>query len=90
MDVDRTRTLKPLAQTCYRCGQTGHISRDGDLRRDVRHMMLEEEDEYIQHVLANRDTTMAAAAGSMTRTATSEGTLVEWEVENVDFVRSNR
>jgi hypothetical protein len=23
MDVDRTRTLKPLAQTCYRCGQTG-------------------------------------------------------------------
>jgi hypothetical protein len=35
MDVDRTRTLKPLAQTCYRCGQTGHISRECDLHHDV-------------------------------------------------------
>jgi hypothetical protein len=32
MDVDHTQTLKPLAQTCYRCGQTGHISRECDLR----------------------------------------------------------
>jgi hypothetical protein len=24
MDVDRTQTFKPLAQTCYRCGQTSH------------------------------------------------------------------
>jgi hypothetical protein len=52
-------------------------------------MMLEEEDEYIQHILANRDTAMAPAAGSTTRTATSKGTLVEREVEDVDFVRSN-
>jgi hypothetical protein len=28
MDVDRTRTFKPLAQTCYCCGQTGHISKE--------------------------------------------------------------
>jgi hypothetical protein len=48
MDVDRTRTLKPLAQTCYRCGQTGHISRDYDLHHDVHHMTLDEEDEFIQ------------------------------------------
>jgi hypothetical protein len=27
MDVGRTRTFKPIAQTCYRCGQTGHISK---------------------------------------------------------------
>jgi hypothetical protein len=27
MDVNHTRTLKPLAQTCYRCGKTGHISK---------------------------------------------------------------
>jgi hypothetical protein len=53
-------------------------------------MTLEEEDEYIQHILANRDATMAAAAGSMTHTATSEGTLVEREVDESDFVRSNR
>jgi hypothetical protein len=48
MDVDRTRTLKPLAQTCYHCGQTGHISRECDLRHDVRHMTLDEENEFIQ------------------------------------------
>jgi hypothetical protein len=89
MDVDRTQTLKPLAQTCYRCGQTGHISRDCNLQHDVRHMMLEEEDKYIQHVLANRDAAMAAAARSTTSTARSEGTLVEWEVKDADFVRSN-
>jgi hypothetical protein len=45
MDVDCTRTLKPLTQTCYRCGQTGHISRDcckgnlTDLRR-ILHLSL--------------------------------------------------
>jgi hypothetical protein len=32
MDIDCTRTFKPLVQTCYRCGQTGHISKDCDLR----------------------------------------------------------
>jgi hypothetical protein len=53
-------------------------------------MMLEEEDEYIQHVLANCDAAMATATGSTTNTATSEGTLVEWEVDELDFVRSNR
>jgi hypothetical protein len=47
MDVDCTQTLKPLMQTCYRCGQTGHISRDCDLQHDVRHMTLDEEDRFI-------------------------------------------
>jgi hypothetical protein len=89
MDVDRTRTFKPIAQTCYRCGQTGHVSKEYNLCHDVRHMMLDEEDEYIQHILANRDTAMAAAVGSTTHTATSEGTLVERDVDESDFVRSN-
>jgi hypothetical protein len=40
-------------------------------------MTLEEEDEYIQHILANRNAAMAAAVGSRTHTATSKGTLVE-------------
>jgi hypothetical protein len=47
MDVDHTRTFKPLAQTCYRCGQTSHISKECDLRHDVRHMTLDEEDSFI-------------------------------------------
>jgi hypothetical protein len=42
MDVYCTQTLKPLAQTCYRCGQTGHISKECDLQHNVCHMMLDE------------------------------------------------
>jgi hypothetical protein len=52
-------------------------------------MTLEEEDEFIQHILANCDTTMAAVAELMTHMAMSKGTLVEREVDDSDFVRSN-
>jgi hypothetical protein len=82
MDINRTRTLKPLAQTCYCCGQTGHISRDCDLRHDVHHMMLDEQDEFIQWIMANRDAAVAATAESTTQVGTSEGTLVEREVDD--------
>jgi hypothetical protein len=53
-------------------------------------MTLDEEDEYIQHILANRDAAMAATVGSTTHTDTTEGTLVEREVDDSDFVRSSR
>jgi hypothetical protein len=89
MDVNRTWTFKPLAQTCYRCGQTGHIRRECDLCHDVCHMTLDEQDEFIQQIMANCDAAMAAAAGLMTQTDTSEGILVEREVDDVDFVRSS-
>jgi hypothetical protein len=88
MVVNRTQTLKPLAQTCYRCGQTGHISRECDLHHDICHMTLDEEDEFIQRIMANRDATVAAAAESTTHMGTSEGTLVEREINDTDFVRS--
>jgi hypothetical protein len=89
MDVDCTWTLKPIAQTCYRCGQTGHISRDCDLCHDVCHMTLDEQDKFIQQIMANCDAAMATTAESTTWTDTSEGTLVEREVDNTDFVRSS-
>jgi hypothetical protein len=89
MDIDRTQTLKPLAQTCYRYGQTGHISRECDLCHDIRHMMLDEQDNIIQQVMANHDAAMAAVAESKTQTSTSKGTLVEREVDDSDFVRSS-
>jgi hypothetical protein len=52
-------------------------------------MTLEEEDGFIQHILANCDAAMAAAAGLTTHMATSRGTLVEREVDESDFSRSN-
>jgi hypothetical protein len=53
-------------------------------------MMLDEEDDFIQWIMANHDAAVAAAAGSMTQMGTSEGTLVEREVGGADFVRSSR
>jgi hypothetical protein len=90
MDVDRTRTLKPLTQTCYRCGKTSHISKECDLHHDIRHMRLDEEDEFIQNIMANCDAAMAAVAESTTHTGSSEGTLVDREINNTDFIRSSR
>jgi hypothetical protein len=52
-------------------------------------MALDEEDEFIQRIMANRNAAVAAAAESTTYTGTSEGTLVEREVEDVDFVQSS-
>jgi hypothetical protein len=53
-------------------------------------MTLDEEDKFIQQIMANRDAAVATAAESTTYMGTSEGTLVEREVDDVDFVRSSR
>jgi hypothetical protein len=90
MDVDCTQTFKPLAQTYYCCGQTGHISKDCDHCHDICHMTLYEEDEFTQRIMANRDAAVAAAVELTTQTSTSKGTLVEREVDEADFVRSSR
>jgi hypothetical protein len=53
-------------------------------------MTLDEEDHFIQQIMANRDAGVAAAAAeSTTQTSTSEGMLVEREVDDADFVRSS-
>jgi hypothetical protein len=52
-------------------------------------MTLDEQDEFIQGIMANRNAAVAAAAELMTQTGTSEGTLVEREVDDMDFVRSS-
>jgi hypothetical protein len=51
-------------------------------------MTLDEQDEFIQHIMANQDVE-AAAAESTTSACTSEGTVVEREVDESDFVRSS-
>jgi hypothetical protein len=52
-------------------------------------MTLDEQDGFIQHIMANRDAEMAAVAESTTSASTSEGTVVEREVDDSDFVRSS-
>jgi hypothetical protein len=56
----------------------------------LTHMTLDEEDGFIQRIMANCDAAMAAAVALTTQMDTSEGTLVEREVDNSDFVRSSR
>jgi hypothetical protein len=89
MDINCTQTLKSLAQTCYRCGKTGHISKKCNLHHDIRHMTLDEQDEFIQNIMANHNTAVAAAAESTTHTGSSEGMLLDREVDDVDFIRSS-
>jgi hypothetical protein len=89
MDVDRTQTLKPLAQTCYHCGKTSHISKECDLHHDICHITLDEQDEFIQNIMANHNAAMAAVAESTTHTGSSEGTLVDRETDDADFIRSS-
>jgi hypothetical protein len=52
-------------------------------------MTLDEEDDFIQQIMANHDAAVAVTAESTTQTGTSEGTLVEREVNKADFVRSS-
>jgi hypothetical protein len=49
-------------------------------------MMLDEQDEFIQQVMANCDAAMAVTAESTTQMGTSEGSLVEREVDDSDPV----
>jgi uncharacterized C2H2 Zn-finger protein len=87
--MDGTNTQKPAALTCYRCGQTGHTSQDCERHHDVHHMMLDEQDKFIQHIMAKRDAKMVVVAESTTSACTSEGTVVEREVDESDFIRSS-
>jgi hypothetical protein len=48
-------------------------------------MTLDEQDEFIQQVMANHNAAGAAIPESMTHMGTSEGTLVEREVDDSDL-----
>jgi hypothetical protein len=53
-------------------------------------MMLDGEDDFIQRIMANCNAAVAAAAELTTQMSMSKGTVVEREVDDVDFVRSSR
>jgi hypothetical protein len=52
-------------------------------------MMLDEQDKFIQHIMANRNAAVAAAAESTTHMGSNEDTLVDREVDKADFIRSS-
>jgi hypothetical protein len=52
-------------------------------------MILDEQDDFIQQIMANHDAAMAATAELMNQTGMSKGTVMEREVNDSDFVRSS-
>jgi hypothetical protein len=50
-------------------------------------MTLDEQDEFIHCIMANMDAEIVAVAELTTSACTSEGTVVEREVDESDFVR---
>jgi hypothetical protein len=56
MDVNHTKTLMSLPHSCYWCGYPGHISRDCPTQYDIHLMTTDEQDEFIEQIIANHDT----------------------------------
>jgi hypothetical protein len=53
-------------------------------------MMLDKQDKFIQNIMANCDAAVAAAAELTTHMGSSEGTLMDREVDDTHFIRSSR
>jgi hypothetical protein len=82
MDVDAVRRRTAHPQTCYRCGQSGHLRRDCTLRHDTRYMTLDEKEDLIQQLMA--DINAAAAQQPEQGSRAAEGSAEE------DFVPCSR
>ena len=66
MDINASKA-KQLPQTCYRCGQTGHVSRECSKRFDVRHMTSDEREDLLMSLLAAKDVAVEEEPQSETK-----------------------
>ena len=61
MEVDTACLQKPTPVLCRCCGEVGHFVRDCLKAYDVRYMMLEEKETWIEQHLTAADVTVAEA-----------------------------
>jgi Retrotransposon gag protein/Zinc knuckle len=56
MDIDAARKRQPIPTVCNRCGKPGHWARDCERRFDIRYMLAEEREEWLQNIALDADT----------------------------------
>ena len=55
MDIDAMKKKNPTPDICYRCGEPGHRKPDCPKRFDIRHMTMDECDEWMQEKALQQD-----------------------------------
>ena len=50
-----TSTVKKETVTCCRCGEVGHKKLECPKKFDIRHMMMEECEEWMQQMVLDKD-----------------------------------
>lgn len=56
MDIDATRKRHQTPNVCHRCGKPGHWAKDCERRFDIRYMLAEEKEEWLQNTALEADT----------------------------------
>jgi hypothetical protein len=59
MEVDAVWWKTTHLQTCYQCGQSGHLCQDCTLRHNTHYMTLEEKEDLTQQLMVDIDTATA-------------------------------
>ena len=55
MDIDATKKKASTPEVCYRCGEPGHRKPDCPRRFDIRHMTMDECEEWMQEKVLRQD-----------------------------------
>jgi hypothetical protein len=56
MDIDATRKRRETPDVCRRCGKPGHWAKNCEHRFDIRYMLAEEKEEWLQNLAIDADT----------------------------------